>query len=108
MKHLPILFLSLFTLVSCDNALMDLFDETFGAEEEAAEGDEAATEEGAEGGEAAAMTACDCIEAALKVDMYDNAAIAAFEEEYAACEEVMTFDADYSACEDAMAELMGM
>ncbi|MGB1119164.1 MAG: hypothetical protein ACPGYR_01600 [Chitinophagales bacterium] len=63
---------------------------------------------GARDGATATMTACDCATAALKVDMYDDAAVAAFEEEYAACEEVMTIDADYSACEDALAELMGM
>ena len=86
MKYLSILFIALVTLVSCGG------------------GDGADSEEG----DAGAMTACDCAKAAVKVDMYDDAAIAAFEEEYAACEEVMTEDADYSACEDVMAELMGM
>ena len=97
------------TLVSCDNVLVDLFDETFGemfgAQEESAE--EEGAEEGA-GESAGTMTACDCIEAAVEVDIYDDAAIAAFEEEYAACEEVMTTNADYSACEDDLMNFMGM
>ena len=71
------------TLISCDNVLVDYFDDALDAVKEA-------TKE---------LDACDCIEAAVMVDWGDKASIASFEEEYADCEELIyANDADFSEC----------